>query len=92
MIVTGGENVWPEAVAAVFHTHTAVADVLVRGVDDEEWGQVVEALVVPSPAATPTLEELRGHVKDTHPAFMAPRRLQLVDAIPRTALGKPRRV
>lgn len=90
LIITGGENVWPEAVEAVLRTHSAVADVMVRGVDDPEWGQRVEAMIVPTGQA-PTLDEVRGFVKEQHPAFMAPRSMVLVDAIPRTALGKPRR-
>ncbi len=90
LIITGGENVWPTAVEDLVATHPDVADVLVRGVHDPEWGQIVEALVVPR-GDPPTLEDLRAHVKESAPAFMAPRRLTLVDAIPRTALGKPRR-
>jgi O-succinylbenzoic acid--CoA ligase len=90
LIITGGENVWPEAVEAALIDHPAVAEVLVRGVDDPEWGQLVEALVVPT-GDPPTLEHLRAHVKARHPAFMAPKRLRLVASIPRTALGKPRR-
>lgn len=92
LIITGGENVWPEAVETVLATHDAVADVLVRGVDDADWGQLVEAVVVPAdPGAPPSLDELRAHVKATHAAFMAPRRLTLATSLPRTALGKPRR-
>ena len=90
MIVTGGENVWPEAVEAALADHPAVAEVLVRGVDDPEWGQVVEAVVVPA-GDPPTLDALRDHVKAHHPAFMAPKRLALASALPRTALGKLRR-
>lgn len=52
-------------------------------------GQVVEAMVVPNDESAPSLASLRGHVKAAHLAFMAPQRLTLVDAIPRTALGKP---
>ncbi len=92
LIITGGENVWPETVEGALGDHPAVAEVLVRGVPDEEWGQVVEAVVVPRPGSTPTLDALRAHVKERHPAFVAPRRLVLVDSLPRTALGKPRRV
>ena len=80
---------WPEAVETVLRSHPDVADVLVRGADDPEWGQVVEALVVPEPGSNPTLDSLRSHVKADHPAFMAPKRLTLVVEIPRTALGKP---
>ncbi len=90
LIITGGENVWPDAVEAALADHPAVGDVMVRGVDDTEWGQLVEAVVVPT-GDPPTLEALREHVKQVHPAFMAPRRLVVVDALPRTALGKLRR-
>jgi o-succinylbenzoate---CoA ligase len=90
LIITGGENVWPEAVETALADHPAVAEVMVRGVDDPEWGQIVEAVVVPV-GETPTLDALRDHVKARHPVFMAPRRLVVTDALPRTALGKPRR-
>jgi len=90
LIITGGENVWPEAVEAVLSTHPAVAEAMVRGVADDEWGQVVEAVIVPSGAA-PTLDEIRAYVKESQPAFMAPRSIRIVDALPRTALGKLQR-
>ncbi len=83
---------WPEAVEAILTAHPAVAEAMVRGVADGEWGQVVEAVVVPTAAGDPpTLDALRDHVKASHPAFLAPKSLVLVDALPRTALGKLRR-
>ena len=90
LIITGGENVWPETVEAALADHPGVADVMVRGVDDSDWGQLVEAIVVPADDP-PTLDALREHVRQTLPAFMAPRRLLLVETLPRTALGKLRR-
>ena len=90
LIITGGENVWPEAVEAALADHSGVADVMARGVDDPEWGQVVEALIVPV-GDPPTLDSIRAHVKAHHPAFMAPRRLAVVESLPRTSLGKLRR-
>jgi O-succinylbenzoic acid--CoA ligase len=91
MIITGGENVWPEPVEAVLRSHPLVADVAVAGTDDAEWGQAVTAFVVPSGPAPPTLEALRDAVKAQLPPYCAPQRLELVTAIPRTSLGKPRR-
>ena len=90
LIITGGENVWPEAVEAAIADHPDVAEVMVRGVDDPEWGQLVEAVIVPV-GDPPTLESVRDHVKQRHPAFMAPKRLAVVASLPRTALGKLRR-
>ncbi len=91
LIISGGENIWPDAVEAAIGDHPAVADVMVRGVDDADWGQAVEAVVVCVPGASLDLTTLRDHVKQRHPAFIAPRHLRIVDRLPRTALGKPRR-
>jgi O-succinylbenzoic acid--CoA ligase len=89
LIVTGGENVWPEAVEDVLRTHPGVADVAVYGRDDEEWGQVVVAAVVPvDQRRPPTLDALRAHAKDQLPAFCAPRRVVVRPELPRTTLGK----
>ena len=92
LIITGGENVWPEAVERVLLTHPAVADVAVAGSADPDWGHVVTAFVVPeADKAPPTLAALRAHAKTELPPHCAPRRLVVVAAIPRTPLGKVRR-
>ncbi len=91
LIISGGENIWPEAVEAALLTHPDVADVLVQGSDDYEWGEIVTAIVVPAGGVLPTLEGLREHVKATQPAYMAPKRLVLAEALPRTSIGKLRR-
>lgn len=92
LIITGGENVWPEPVEAALARHPAVADVAVAGRANPQWGQEVTAWVVPrDPSNPPTLDELRGLTRDHLPAFMAPRVLFIVDTIPRTNLGKIRR-
>ena len=89
LVITGGENVWPEVVEAALRDLTSVADVAVAGVPDAEWGQRVAAWVVPAhPADPPSLEQVRRHVAERHPTYMAPRELRLVTAVPRTPLGK----
>jgi O-succinylbenzoic acid--CoA ligase len=92
LIITGGENVWPEPVEARLAAHPAVADVVVSGRPDAEWGERVVAFVVPTDhGAPPGLDQLRAWVKESLPVYCAPREVVLVDAVPRTALGKPRR-
>jgi O-succinylbenzoic acid--CoA ligase len=92
LIITGGENVWPASVERALATHPDVVEVVVTGRADREWGQRVVAIVVPSDhLAPPGLEDLRRHVKEQLPAYAAPRELELVDALPRTPSGKPRR-
>ena len=59
-IITGGENVYPREVADVLRSHPAVADAAVVGVSDDEWGQLVGALVVPV-GDDLTVDELDSH-------------------------------
>jgi O-succinylbenzoic acid--CoA ligase len=92
LIITGGENVWPAVVEAVLDRHPGVAEVCVAGVPDPEWGARVVAFVVPTERAAPvTLDELRGLVRAELGAIAAPKQLVVVEALPRTALGKVRR-
>jgi len=92
LIISGGENIWPEAVELLVTSHPDVAEVMARGVDDTEWGQIVEVVVVPLAGRTPDLESIRSHVKQNAPSYLAPKRLILVESLPRTALGKLRRI
>ncbi len=89
LIITGGENVWPETVEAALREAAGVADAAVAGVPDPEWGQRVVAWIVPADAADPpSLTRLRAAVAERLPTFMAPKELVLIDVVPRTALGK----
>jgi O-succinylbenzoic acid--CoA ligase len=92
VIITGGENVWPDAVEALLVALPSVREVAVVGRDDDEWGQRVVAVVVPAdPTAPPTLDEVRSTVKERLGPWAAPRELELYESLPRTALGKIRR-
>jgi O-succinylbenzoic acid--CoA ligase len=92
LIITGGENVWPEPVEAILANEPGVADAAIIGRVDDEWGQRVVAVIVPSDSAhPPTLDALRAAVKERIGPWAAPRDVELVESIPRTALGKVRR-
>ena len=88
MIITGGENVWPDSVERVLSRHPLIAECAVAGVDDPEWGQRVVAWVVKHGDVIPVLEDLRDFVTESLPRFCAPRQLVVVDSLPRTSLGK----
>ncbi|HEU5448428.1 MAG TPA: AMP-binding protein [Acidimicrobiia bacterium] len=89
LIITGGLNVYPREVEDVLLEHPAVSEVAVAGTPDPEWGEIVTAWVVPSPAATPPEEaELARFASDRLARFKCPRRVLFVDALPRNALGK----
>lgn len=92
-INTGGEKVFPEEVEAAIKHHPAVFDVLVVGVPDERFGQVVAAVVALRPGAPPgagrpddeLVAEARRHVA----GYKVPRRWVYVDACERLPTGKP---
>jgi fatty-acyl-CoA synthase len=83
---TGGETVAPTEVEAVLVTHPAVAEVAVVGLPDVRWGEVVCAVVVPAAGSGTelTVEMLRAHCQGRLAGFKHPRRLELIDALPRT--------
>jgi len=85
-IVTGGENVHPEEVAAVLRDHPAVGDAAVVGVPDEEWGERVAALVVPD-EETVTTDDLRAFCEDRIAGYKHPRTIAFAEEVPRTASG-----
>jgi o-succinylbenzoate---CoA ligase len=91
VVISGGVNVSPQAVEAVLREHPSVADAVVTGVPDADWGQRVVAVVVPAGGAVPDLAELRPWVAGRLGAAAAPRELHAVDAVPTLHTGKPDR-
>jgi O-succinylbenzoic acid--CoA ligase len=91
VVITGGVNVAPAAVEAALRDHPDVADAVVFGRPDEEWGQSVVAAVVPRPGTAPHLATLRSWVGERLGAPSAPRELHLIDSVPLLHTGKPDR-
>jgi len=90
IINTGGEKVVPGEVEAVLGTCDGVADVVVVGLPDPEWGEAVTAFVVPTnPEDPPGLDQLRSDVRLAISAHAAPKRLVFVSEFPLLPSGKP---
>jgi acyl-CoA synthetase (AMP-forming)/AMP-acid ligase II len=86
VINTGGEKVHPQEVENALLTHPDVTDCAVVGIPDPTWGESVAA-VVATPAA-PAERELQDWVRRTLAGYKVPRRIVLVDRLPRTPTGK----
>ena len=84
LIITGGHNVYPVEVEAVLSRLPGVREVAVVGRASAEWGETVEAFVVGEPDLA-MLSELAA--RELAP-YKRPRRVHLVEALPRNALGK----
>ena len=85
VIRTGGESVSPAEVEAALAGVPGVRELAVVGIPDPGWGEVVCAVVVPEAGTAPTLDALRAHCAGRIAGFKQPRRLESVEALPRTA-------
>jgi len=88
LIIRGGYNVYPREIEEVLHEHPAVAEVAVIGIAHGELGEEVGAAVALKPGASATPDELRAFARDRVAAYKCPRRVWLVDALPKGPTGK----
>ena len=87
-IIRGAENIAPAEIEDVLLRHPAVLDAVVFGVPDQEWGQRIEAAVVPRPEADVDVAELRDFTMRALRSSKTPDRFWLLEALPRTETGK----
>lgn len=89
MIVTGGANVFPAEVETALSGYEEIADVVVIGLADPEWGRRVHAVVQPTDAARPpSQEQVIQYAKGRLASYKVPKTVEFVDEIPRTAATK----
>ena len=87
MIVSGGENVFPQEVEDCLSRHERVVDVAAVGVDDDAFGKRLRAFVVVS-EPRPTEDELKDWVRTHLARYKVPREIVFLDELPRNATGK----
>jgi malonyl-CoA/methylmalonyl-CoA synthetase len=88
ILKSGGYKLSALEIEAVLRDHPAVAEVAVIGLPDETWGDRVTACTVLHPGATLTLDDLREFAGDRLASYKLPRELRVLEALPKTALGK----
>ncbi len=91
LIISGGFNVYPRMVEEAVMQHPAIAEAAVAGVADTHRGEVVKAFVVLQDGVTLTASDLRTFLKSRLALFEVPRKVEFVDEIPKTLIGKPLR-
>jgi acyl-CoA synthetase (AMP-forming)/AMP-acid ligase II len=90
-IIRGAENIAPAEIEDVLLRQAGVADAVVVGVPDDEWGHRIEAVVTLERGAEIDPDRLRDNVRRTLRASKTPDRIEVWDELPRTATGKIRR-
>ncbi|WP_018179191.1 AMP-binding protein [Jongsikchunia kroppenstedtii] len=88
MIVSGGENVFPGEIEDALASHPAVADAVVIGVPDTEFGQVLNAFIVVRDGQDVPADELKSYLRERVERYKIPKRFITLDEIPRNASGK----
>ena len=87
MIVSGGENVFPQEVEDCLSRHESVVEVAALGVDDDQFGKRLRAFVVVR-SPRPTEDELKDWVRQNLARYKVPREIVFLDELPRNATGK----
>jgi fatty-acyl-CoA synthase len=84
MVVVGGENIYPIEIEEVIGSISGVDDVTVMGVPDDEYGQVLGAFVV----GNVDPDKIKSVCKEELASYKVPRRVEIIDELPRTSTGK----
>ncbi len=88
MIVSGGENVYPGEIEDLLASHPAVSEAAVIGVEDDQFGQRMQAFVCLRDGEQLSAEQVREHVKANLARYKVPREVEFLDALPRNPTGK----
>jgi bile acid-coenzyme A ligase len=92
LIITGGANVFPAEVESALIGHPKIADVVVIGLRDPQWGRRVHAVIEPAdPASPPTAPEVIGYARARLAAYKVPKTVEVIGAIPRSEATKVNR-
>lgn len=99
MIISGGENIYPAEIENALVDCPGVLEAAVVGVPDEQWGEVPVAVIVPaatgvaqdgpeSPGVVATPQSVLAFLGTRIARFKLPRRVVMIDTLPKSALGK----
>ena len=88
LIITGGFNVAPTEVEIALRQHPGVEDAAVVGLPSEHSGEEVVAAIVVSPGADVDVEAVREFARGILTAYKVPRRIFVVDELPKSLIGK----
>ncbi|MEM8788834.1 MAG: malonyl-CoA synthase [Pseudomonadota bacterium] len=88
LIISGGFNIYPKEIEAVLDAQPGIAESAVIGVPHADFGETPVGLLVPEPGAKPDLDAILAAAGTELARFKLPRRLIVVDGLPRNAMGK----
>jgi acyl-CoA synthetase (AMP-forming)/AMP-acid ligase II len=88
MIISGGENIFPNDIEEILYRHPAVEMAAVVGAPDPKWGEIVVAVVKLKPGSSVEEAELLAHCKTFLSSFKVPKKIDFRDQMPMSSFGK----
>lgn len=88
MVISGGVNIYPREIEEVLFGHPAVADVAVVGIPDDRWGEVLHSFIVARDGSDIDVAGIAAFCDGRLTGYKVPKRLTLVESLPRNANGK----
>ena len=88
MIISGGENIYPQEIERILYLHPAVKETCVFGIPDEKWGEAVTAAVVLKDGFTATGEDLISFCKERLTSYKKPQHIHFLPELPKSGTGK----
>ena len=88
IIKTGGYKVSALEIEEILRTHPSIRECAAVGIDDREWGEVVSAAIVPNSDKSVSLNDLKSWASEKMASYKIPRKLLILDKLPRNVMGK----
>jgi long-chain acyl-CoA synthetase len=88
LIKVGGLQVWPSEIEEIVRQLPGISDCAVKGIPDDELGEIVKVWVVADNTEKITLETIQSYCEDKLATYKIPRQLEIIDALPRSFIGK----
>ena len=88
MIISGGENIYPQEIEQCISKHSNVKEVAVIGVDDSYWGEVVTAYIVCYEEMDGFIEQIHAYCVQQLATYKIPKKIFLLNELPKTTVGK----
>ena len=93
MIISGGVNIYPAEIEQALIEHPAIADLVVFGIQDHEWGEKVKALIELKENIEPSeelIKDIQQFSTQKIAKYKTPRAIEFIKTLPRNAAGKVR--
>ncbi|MEM7143215.1 MAG: AMP-binding protein [Actinomycetota bacterium] len=88
MIISGGMNIYPAEIEGALEHHPDIYEAAVFGIPDEEWGELVHAVIVARPGAELAADDVQAYAREHLAGYKIPRSIAWMDELPKTGSGK----